>query len=251
LYFRNDHLITGTWWFVPCGCAVMAVGDMAIHFDTNLNDCGSDGNWHSICKTTGTAVPTASPSLNPTPGAPLYEVMDVSTEGCPPGRGITTTQECKAAGESLSLYFRSGYLISGTWWFVPCGCAMQAVGDMAVHFDSNLNECGSDGNWRSICKTTGTAPPTISPNLNGPQYEVLEVSTEGCPAGKGITTVDECRVAGESLSLYFRSGYIPTGTWWFVPCGCSIQAGGDMAVHFDTNLNDCGSDGNWRSVCKI
>lgn len=80
---------------------------------------------------------------------------------------------------------------------------------------------------------------------------MLQEATGSCPAGKEITTIEECKLAGESLSLNLRDGSVVVGSWSWVPCGCASWPGGD--IHFDTNFDNCGpdqNDGGWRSICK-
>ena len=238
LTLRDNEVVVASFWMIPCGCA-LGGADTSVHFDSNFNACNdNDGTWRSICKIEGsTHSPTARPSTNPTLTPSPYEVLQEVTGGCQPGWGISSVEECKVAGESLGLTLRDNEVVEASYWMIPCGCALGGA-DTSVHFDSNFNACNdNDGTWRSICRK--------------PTYEMLQEATGSCPAGKEITTVEECKLAGESLSLNLRSGSVVVGSWWMVPCGCASYPGGD--VHFDTNFNYCGpdqNDGNWRSICK-
>merc|ERR1712127_631296 len=108
--------------------------------------------------------------------------------------------------------------------------------------------------YRSICKIDGSVSPTVSPSscpIPSP-YEMLQEATGGCPFDWGITTVEECKLAGESLALYLRNYEVVVASYWMIPCGCAL-GGGDTSVHFDENFDYCGpeqNDGSWRSICK-
>lgn len=122
-----------------------------------------------------TASPTPEPTEPvtpppPTPNEVTYEMLQEVTGSCPAGKEITTVEECKLAGESLSLNLRDGSVVVGSWSWVPCGCAscLGCGGD--IHFDTNFDNCGpdqNDGTWRSICKQGVTASPTAEPTVPG------------------------------------------------------------------------------------
>jgi hypothetical protein len=42
---------------------------------------------------------------------------------------------------------------------------------------------------------------------------------------------------------------LQTGSWGHVPPGCSVQSGGDWAVHFNTNAASTGNSGEYSPVC--
>ena len=61
---------------------------------------------------------------------------------------------------------------------------------------------------------------------------------EVCPSGSAITTQEECESALHlaedfGITLAGRTSLI-SGSWSNVPSGCSYQAGGDNAFHFNS-----------------
>lgn len=57
-------------------------------------------------------------------------------------------------------------------------------------------------------------------------YEVLQYETGGCPGGGDITTVQECELAAQTLSLNLRDSKVIEESKWFLPCGkleCSFR----------------------------
>ena len=76
---------------------------------------------------------------------------------------------------------------------------------------------------------------------------------ELCPSGSEITEAEDCidalRFAGAlGITLQARNNLV-SGNWNHVPSGCSYQAVGDQAFHF--NLNDS-SNGlhQYKMICK-
>ena len=75
---------------------------------------------------------------------------------------------------------------------------------------------------------------------------------EFCPSGAEITTFDECKDALSfatplGITLGARNNVVGPGNWGHVPIGCSYQATGDQAYHF--NQRD-GNIGGYRLICK-
>ena len=77
---------------------------------------------------------------------------------------------------------------------------------------------------------------------------------ELCPSGAEITEVDDCRdavgyAAALGITLGNRKTLVGPGKWGHVPSGCSYQAGGDQAFHFNKKDSSNGLD-NYRMICK-
>ena len=77
---------------------------------------------------------------------------------------------------------------------------------------------------------------------------------EFCPSGTEITDANDCRDAVRyavalGITLESRNTLVGPGDWSHVPSGCSYQANGDQAFHF--NRKDS-SDGlqKYRMICK-
>merc|ERR1712127_896151 len=149
-------------------------------------------------------------------------MLQEATDGCPAGKSITSIEECKLAAESLALNLRDDEVVVASYWMIPCGCALGG-GDTSVHFDSNFDYCTQDGSYRSICKIDGSVSPTLSPSsspMKPPSpYEMLQEATDGCPAGKSITSIEECKLAAESLALNLRDDEVVVASYWMIPCG--------------------------------
>lgn len=91
-----------------------------------------------------------------------YEVWPKgSAGGCPEGYHITTSQECRIAGEAVGATFRNDAVVTGSWSHVPCGCSLSGNGE--VHFDTSPNACNdNDGNWSPLCRQMPSVAPSVS-----------------------------------------------------------------------------------------
>ena len=75
---------------------------------------------------------------------------------------------------------------------------------------------------------------------------------ELCPPGSEITEAKDCTHAlgfAEALSITLEArNTLVSGSWDHVPSGCSYQAVGDQAFHF--NENNGNNDGTYYMICK-
>ena len=79
------------------------------------------------------------------------------------------------------------------------------------------------------------------------------VQDELCPSGSEITTAEECRdalgfAAALGITLEARN-HLVSGSWDYVPGGCSYQAIGDQAFHFNQNNGNAGLH-QYNMICK-
>ena len=77
---------------------------------------------------------------------------------------------------------------------------------------------------------------------------------EFCPAGTEITEADDCRNAVRyavelGIKLESRNTLVGPGNWGWVPSGCSYQADGDQAYHFNQKDSSNGLR-QYRMICK-
>jgi hypothetical protein len=95
--------------------------------------------------------------------------------------------------------------------------------------------------------TNATVNPTEAPTE---QYELANVGRNKCPAGFLSVPENECEAAANSL---VPNGHkvrpLQSGSWNYVPPGCSVQSGGDWAVHYNTEKK-ASNDGSYSPVCK-
>ena len=76
---------------------------------------------------------------------------------------------------------------------------------------------------------------------------------ELCKLGTEITDAEDCRdalsyAAALGITLGSRNTLVGPGNWSNVPKGCSYQATGDQAFHF--NEKDGKNNGGYRMICK-
>ena len=76
---------------------------------------------------------------------------------------------------------------------------------------------------------------------------------ELCPSGSEITEADDCRDAlgfatELGITLQARNTLV-SGNWNHVPSGCSYQAVGDQAFHFNNNDSTNGLH-EYNMICK-
>ena len=81
-------------------------------------------------------------------------------------------------------------------------------------------------------------------------------TNETCPAGNEITTEDRCREADDwATALNIHPRRLPVeGTWQGVPFQCSVQVGGDNAIHFNEKRDTDNSrltTGEFVRICEI
>ena len=79
------------------------------------------------------------------------------------------------------------------------------------------------------------------------------VQDELCPSGSEITAAEECRealgfAAALGITLEARN-HLVSGSWDYVPGGCSYQAIGDQAFHFNQNNGNAGLH-QYNMICK-
>ena len=77
---------------------------------------------------------------------------------------------------------------------------------------------------------------------------------ELCKLGTEITDAEDCReavsyAAALRITLGSRNTLIGPGTWAWVPKGCSYEAVGDQAFHFNEKDSSNGLD-HYRMICK-
>ena len=75
---------------------------------------------------------------------------------------------------------------------------------------------------------------------------------ELCPPGSEITEVDDCRDAvgyASALGITLRARtFAGPGNWGHVPSGCSYQAVGDQAFHFNHKVSSNGLH-QYKMIC--
>ena len=75
---------------------------------------------------------------------------------------------------------------------------------------------------------------------------------ELCPPGSEITEVDDCRDAvgyASALGITLRARtFAGPGNWGHVPSGCSYQAVGDQAFHFNQKVSSNGLH-QYKMIC--
>ena len=84
---------------------------------------------------------------------------------------------------------------------------------------------------------------------------ILEANNT-CPQGKEIRTADRCREADDwATTLNIHPRRLPVeGTWQGVPFQCSVQVGGDDAIHFNEKRDTDNSrltSGEFVRICEI
>ena len=90
------------------------------------------------------------------------------------------------------------------------------------------------------------------------KYFKMDLENE-CPSENEITTAEECADALKwslelGLNVVKRTGLVE-GSWTYVPYGCSYQATGDHAFHWNTkylNRVDVPSfmNGGYKMICR-
>ena len=77
---------------------------------------------------------------------------------------------------------------------------------------------------------------------------------ELCPLGSEITEVDDCRDAvgyASALGITLRARtFAGPGNWGHVPSGCSYQAVGDQAFHFNQKVGSSNGLHQYKMICK-
>ena len=75
---------------------------------------------------------------------------------------------------------------------------------------------------------------------------------ELCPPGSEITEADDCRDAvgyASALGITLRARtFAGPGNWGHVPSGCSYQAVGDQAFHFNHKVSSNGLH-QYKMIC--
>jgi hypothetical protein len=142
---------------------------------------------------------------------------------------VTTHDECEAAVKSIAKVAGrtpARGMVVGNWWHVPRGCSSQAGGDWTAHFNTGSGSAPHWTDYRTVCTSTTPTPWYFAPT-----------GATSCPCGRGATG-NECEAAARTLTHQY--GRVPgrsmtVGAWSWVPLGCSAQAGGDFAAHYNTN----------------
>ncbi len=99
----------------------------------------------------------------------------------------------------------------------------------------------------------------LEPDKIGPQRELFDKSGETgffllpdsfhqCPASMYVSK-ERCTDAGLALGGKLRDGRLKEGSWDWTPFGCSIQHGGDLAVHYNFDRNGQ-NNGGYQPVCS-
>jgi hypothetical protein len=147
---------------------------------------------------------------------------------------ITTQDECNRAGNNYlkERGFTPGRPIqAGSWSWVNPGCTVQSGGDWAIHWNSDPN--GKDERYHYT---------TINPSY-------LNMGSVNTPTN--ITTFEECDRAGNKYLADIGktpARPIQTGSWYWVLPKCSVQSGGDWAIHWNTDDNGKDNESIYTSV---
>ena len=143
---------------------------------------------------------------------------------------------------------------------------------MGDHCENKKGKSMLFGVKECIILKSGTGPPNISVKyqlnfLDPYAYIKLEGKEEQCAPGMDIASEAECRDANQQIIIReILSGIITqenrrtperegllTGSWNHVPSGCSYQAIGDGALHFNRKpVSDAVNfvDGTFKMVCR-
>lgn len=81
--------------------------------------------------------------------------------------------------------------------------------------------------------TTQFTQPTVEPTVEPTVQPVIQPAVQ-----RQITTKEDCNQAG--MHYLQATGHTPgrpiqVGSWGWVKPGCSVQSGGDWAIHWNTN----------------
>ena len=94
----------------------------------------------------------------------------------------------------------------------------------------------------------------IFKSKGGPLLYTKMQKGEFCPSGTEIKDIEDCRNAVRyavelGIKLESRKTLVGPGNWGWVPSGCSYQAVGDQAFHFNQKDSSNGLQ-QYRMICK-
>lgn len=166
------------------------------------------------------------------------------------GRGANTCQsqsaseaDCLEAVQSVlpdGVSQTSKDLLTGTWGWVPPGCSTQSGNGWAAIYNHNANG-NNNGEYTPVC-------------MGDFHLGVVRVALPGATKCQSQSASEaECFQAVESV---LPDGVIParkhllTGSWGWVPPGCSTESGSDWAAHYNHNATG-GNIGRYQLVCTV
>jgi len=100
-----------------------------------------------------------------------------------------------------------------------------------------------NGQWHSVGGVTSYG--TFTRWCPG-YYKLPAPKPISCPPSSAVRK-DDCITAGLAAGGKLRNNILVEGSWKHVPYGCSLQSGGDNAVHY--NHQQGYNDGGYTSVC--
>ena len=272
---RRKFLSKGSWGHVPPGCTVQSGGDWAAHYNTGTGR--PTGGGYSQVKEM-TEIISGCPAEMSKAACEGGSTQGFNAKCCKWATRGTPQNICHdVAKKKYGALFKAGGLVTGSWSHVPGGCSIRHAGRVipqteATCLKASLAEYGakvtarrnylakgswghvppgctvqSGGDWAAHYNRRGTGRP------NG-GYSPVKAAVDTSTVGRvyfntwpGFVFETTCLAAATDKfgsKVTKKRPNLVAGSWRHVPAGCSVQAGGDWAAHFNRNSKSTAAEGS-------